>query len=1130
MLSTLLILAAVASALADGAPAAFQDPAQSLGAPGASPGGGGGGGWPDREPPYDGGGGGGAPQPPYADDDRSEYEKLAAGEPAEFLVTYKVSGDAVEAQAQQLRAAAAGGGAAPGAKAAGALLRRAGARGGGGGAPAGVDLMHGARVGAQDEVKGRVLSAQRPAGVRLLQDFEQLPVSKVQITGREALQQLLADPEVESVAPVLRMQLHDGAPRGPGRRLMMDESLPLIRQPEAVAKGYMGTGCTVAVIDTGVKFDTPELQCKWFNDPKDTCRVIDGRNFAKTDVFYNEANPNNGWSFDIHGHGTNVSGIVARTAPGVKIYACDVGDDRNSDNRTLLSIQSSWILDAFNNIITRRYELNICSINLSIGALMQTQESCLNDGTAQGINAARRVGILTAVSSGNDGFYDRMSVPACNPEAVSVGATIDHDSVNSTLRTCANPPGHRAADDVVCYSNSVRGLKLLAPGTLIKLANDKEGMHGTSFAAPHVAATIAVLRAAVPYATPDEILDALTVTGKRVTDWRNGLEFPRLDLAAAVEKLVADLRNSEPGMRGRFILHSNRRAVNGPNVRVEMWRTDVNASSGMTGACFSFDQNVCTEWRNYTGFGSMNLTIPREDQVHTVYAWMRNGNDTLASPMSAQIRFDSVPPVGTVEIAGRPKCVNTRDVIVSVTAYDVGSFSWCVENTKGDWECLWAPPNDPGSGYYQYAPPGSFSTSTPFRLGLSAQGNKTVYLHLYDEAYNYHENAANYTVLYDSLPPDASVRINDGAGTAIFPNVTLSLAAADAGTGVQAMCVSNTPGPCAPFEPFAASKAWVLAGNGSQTVYATFMDGCNNSASVSATVDVVGPGPPPAVELFKLNNGAPATMSADVELSIRAPNATKMCVSNTQQECTQFEVFQQQRSWKLASSDDGEHTVYLWLKSAAGVVTPSPAAASIKLDSKLVSAAAAGGGFTRTPALTLRLSAANPAEMCATDNPKVTTAAACKPWITYAPEPTVKLSRTGRRTVRVFFRGGGGGAPWGPATVDVNYDRTAPRMSKGAVRLSATRPNQDFKVTWLLAADDKGAGVEGYVLVASHNGAFPPASCGTEGGATVIPFTVSGNTAEAVMPVGQDGPDGIRMRLCAFDKAGNRAKGLTLNP
>ncbi len=84
------------------------------------------------------------------------------------------------------------------------------------------------------------------------------------------------------------------------------------------------------------------------------------------------------------------------------------------------------------------------------------------------------------------------------------------------------------ADKVACFSNSASFLTLLAPGYFITAAGTT--MSGTSQAAPHVSGAVALMKGQNNLLTVDQVISGLTASGVPVTDARNSIVTPRVDL------------------------------------------------------------------------------------------------------------------------------------------------------------------------------------------------------------------------------------------------------------------------------------------------------------------------------------------------------------------------------------------------------------------------------------------------------------------------------------------------------------------------------------------------------------------------------------------------------------------------
>ncbi|MCU0242019.1 MAG: S8 family serine peptidase [Vicinamibacteria bacterium] len=313
------------------------------------------------------------------------------------------------------------------------------------------------------------------------------------------------------------------------------ESTRVIGADQAHNLQHTGRGVAVAVLDTGVQGDHPDLKDHVVNE-QCYCTRSDNSGCCPNGSTQQSGA---GAARDDNGHGTNVAGIITAplgVAPEAEIVALKVLAQDGS------AASVSQIITGMDYILTQRPEVKV--VNLSLATTQLFEGPCDNAAAytiafASAINGLRQRGALTFVSSGNDGSATKVGAPGCVSTAITVGAVYDADFGPLSFG-CVDAT--TAADKVACFSNGGINVDVLAPGGAITSSGLNSGQStyvGTSQAAPHAAGVAALLLGAKPGLTPDQIEAAMKSTGRAIVDGRNGQTYPRVDALAALQAVLA---------------------------------------------------------------------------------------------------------------------------------------------------------------------------------------------------------------------------------------------------------------------------------------------------------------------------------------------------------------------------------------------------------------------------------------------------------------------------------------------------------------------------------------------------------------------------------------------------------------
>ncbi|MCL6579636.1 MAG: S8 family serine peptidase, partial [Candidatus Bathyarchaeota archaeon] len=220
---------------------------------------------------------------------------------------------------------------------------------------------------------------------------------------------------------------------------------------EIVHQYNKGTGVKIAVIDTGIDYDHPDL----------AGNIAGGKSFVSYTPDY----------MDDHGHGTHVAGIIAAedndvgvvgVAPEAKLYALKALDSGGSGYISDIVAAIDWAVANGIQIISMSFGSNSDDVSM--------REAC---------NNAYNAGVLLVAAAGNDGYWGRDTVdyPARYDSVIAVAATDQNN--NRAYWSSRGPSLELAAPGVSIYSTYLDDVYATASGT--------------SMACPHVSGVAALV-------------------------------------------------------------------------------------------------------------------------------------------------------------------------------------------------------------------------------------------------------------------------------------------------------------------------------------------------------------------------------------------------------------------------------------------------------------------------------------------------------------------------------------------------------------------------------------------------------------------------------------------------------------
>jgi subtilisin len=261
----------------------------------------------------------------------------------------------------------------------------------------------------------------------------------------------------------------------------MDSSpLKLEEARQALTNGT-GKGVRIAVLDSGIEIDHPELVGLQLADD---LHVVDSG--IQIEV-------KQGDGTDIFGHGTAIAGVIRRIAPDAEIGSIRVLGE-NLASRTVI------IREGIRQAIDRGYRILNCSFGCRVAEHIFQYKEWIDEAYLNGIHI---------VSACNNLDFRQPEWPGYFPSVVTVNMA-------------------RLNDDHTFFYKSGHLVEFLARGVNVELPWKNHSVRevtGSSFAAPVMSGLLARLISVIPSISP---LEAKAILHRLAIPWRKEVSAPNM--------------------------------------------------------------------------------------------------------------------------------------------------------------------------------------------------------------------------------------------------------------------------------------------------------------------------------------------------------------------------------------------------------------------------------------------------------------------------------------------------------------------------------------------------------------------------------------------------------------------------
>src|SRR3989344_6471540 len=307
--------------------------------------------------------------------------------------------------------------------------------------------------------------------------------------------------------------------------LSLNQTVPLIGASQLHQLGTRGQGKSICIIDTGIDYAHPDL---------DGGKVVNGYDFVSGDAdpfeAYGAIGSHGNWISIIAAGDGSINTGVAPDARIVAVRACTSGT-------CAVSNVLSGVQFCVENIENNGISIIQTEVGGAVSDVYCDADPRFPPLMTELVNQAVAEGVTVTAATGNEESLTHIAWPACIRNSTAVASS--HSRWDNTTQ------GNR---------NAITDL--VAPGFVQIINPDQSPIWagGTSISVPHVSGSIALIQDFLSqnqkYATPQEIEDALKLTGKPIQDALppngTGLTFKRIKVYDAAIWLRDNVGNHAP--------------------------------------------------------------------------------------------------------------------------------------------------------------------------------------------------------------------------------------------------------------------------------------------------------------------------------------------------------------------------------------------------------------------------------------------------------------------------------------------------------------------------------------------------------------------------------------------------------